>query len=125
MTGRSVDEWIGATPDSPVPPRVRVRIFDRHGGICHVSGRKIRAGEPWDLDHVVALCNGGEHRESNLAPVLRDKHRQKTRIDISDKTKVSRVRQKHLGIRRKIGTPNQAIRSSSWRRSVRGQIERR
>jgi 5-methylcytosine-specific restriction endonuclease McrA len=125
MSGRSIDEWIGATPDSPVPPRVRVRVFDRHGGICHVSRRKIRAGEPWDLDHIVALCNGGEHRESNLAPVLRDKHRWKTNKDLSEKRKIARIRQKHLGIRRADQALICRTRFSSWKRKVGGGTERR
>ena len=72
---RKVDECIGKTPDAKVPRRVRVRIFEREGGKCWISGRKIRAGEPWDLDHKIALVNGGEHRESNLFPALTIKHR--------------------------------------------------
>lgn len=44
MTGRSVPEWIGASPDTPVPPRVRARVFEAYGGICYRSGRKIMAG---------------------------------------------------------------------------------
>lgn len=95
---RSVDEWIGKTDDSMPPPRVRLRIFDAHGGVCHISQRKIRAGELWDLDHVLALCNGGENRESNLAPALRDRHREKTADDVKQRAKDDRVRAKHLGI---------------------------
>ena len=98
-TTRKVPEWIGATPDTKVPPRVRLRIFDRCGGICHLSGRKIRAGEPWDLDHIVALANGGEHKETNLAPALQDKHREKTREDVAEKSMVRRKRAKSLGIK--------------------------
>lgn len=98
MTGRTVDEWIGATPDTPVPPRVKARVFAAHGGVCHISGRKIRAGEPWECDHVIALCNGGENRESNLAPALVEKHREKTARDVAEKAKVERVRKKHLGV---------------------------
>lgn len=67
MTGRTLPEWIGATPDTPIPPRVRLRVFEAHGGVCYLSKRKIRAGEKWQADHVVALINGGENRESNLA----------------------------------------------------------
>ncbi len=93
---RSTDEWVGATPDPPVPPRVRARVFERHGGVCHISGRKIRAGDAWDCDHRIALVNGGEHRESNLAPALRDKHREKTAEDVAIKSKVARIRAKHL-----------------------------
>jgi len=96
---RSVPEWIGKTPDAKVPPRVRLRIFEREEGKCWISGRKIRPGDLWDLDHKIALINGGEHRESNLFPALRDKHREKTREDVAEKSKTARVRAKHLGIR--------------------------
>ena len=98
MTGRAVPEWIGSSPDAAVPARVRLRVFERHGGKCHLTGRKIMAGDPWDLDHIKALCNGGEHRESNLAPALRDKHREKTAEDVAEKSKTYRMRAKHLGI---------------------------
>ncbi|KKC39553.1 restriction endonuclease [Devosia epidermidihirudinis] len=97
---RSVPEWIGKTDDAKVPPRVRLSIFEREGGKCWISGRKIRPGEPWDLDHKIALINGGEHRESNLFPALRDKHREKTREDVAEKAQVAAVRKKHLGIRK-------------------------
>ena len=95
---RLTDEWIGKTDDTPIPARVRLRVFERHGGVCHISGRKIAAGEPWDCDHVVALINGGENRESNLAPALREKHREKTAEDVAIKSKTYRQRAKHLGI---------------------------
>lgn len=95
---RSVEEWIGKTDDTPIPPRVKARVFEAHGGRCHISGRKIGAGNPWDCDHVIALINGGEHRESNLAPALRDKHREKTAEDVAIKSKVARMRAKHLGV---------------------------
>ncbi len=94
---RRVDEWIGKNDDAMPPPRVRLRIFDAHGGMCHISKRKIRAGELWDLDHVIALCNGGENRESNLAPALKDKHREKTADDVKQRAKDDRVRAKHNG----------------------------
>jgi len=95
---RSVPEWIGKTDDTAIPPRVKLRVFEAHGGVCHLSGRKIRAGEPWDCDHVKALINGGENRETNLAPALRDKHREKTAEDVAEKSAISRKREKHLGI---------------------------
>lgn len=93
---RTLPEWIGSTPDAKVPPRVRVRIFEREEGRCHLSGRKIRPGDLWDLDHKVALINGGEHRESNLFPALRDKHREKTREDVAIKSKSARIRANHV-----------------------------
>jgi len=98
---RSTNEWIGRTPDTPIPPRVKLRVFDRHAGICHLSGRKIMPGEPWECDHVIALINGGENRETNLAPALRDKHREKTAADVREKSEVARRRQSYLGIKPK------------------------
>lgn len=97
---RSTDEWIGKTDDSAIPPRVRLRVFSRHGGICHLSGQRIRPGDAWDIDHVVALINGGQHRESNFAPALRDKHRAKTAEDVAQKAKNDRVRKRHLGVKK-------------------------
>jgi 5-methylcytosine-specific restriction protein A len=96
---RATKEWIGKTPDSKIPPRVRLRIFERHGGVCHLSGRKIAAGELWDCDHVIALINGGLHCESNLAPALRDKHREKTAADVAEKATVARKAKANLGLK--------------------------
>lgn len=123
MTGRSVEEWIGNTPDSAVPPRVRLRVFERNGGRCHISGRKIAAGEPWDLDHVVALINGGEHRESNLAPALRDKHRAKTASDVAEKAFVRKRALSHLGIRKRSRFPGS--KDSPFKIKLDGSVVRR
>jgi 5-methylcytosine-specific restriction protein A len=97
MAGRSVPLWVGSSPDAAVPPRVRLRIFEREGGKCWISGRKIQPGDAWDLDHKVALCNGGAHAEDNLFPALRDKHREKTAEDVAEKARVDRIRKKHIG----------------------------
>jgi 5-methylcytosine-specific restriction endonuclease McrA len=95
---RANEEWVGKTDDSAIPPRVRLRVFEKFGGICQISGRKIMAGEEWDLDHAKALWRGGEHRESNLQPVLKEPHREKSAAEQSDQAKADRVRKKHLGI---------------------------
>lgn len=116
---RSTDEWIGKTDDQAVPPRVRLRVFERHGGICHLSGRKIMPGDAWDLDHVIALVNGGEHRESNMAPALRIEHRKKTARDVAQKSKDRRIRQKHLGIRKP--SRFQTARTGKFKQKVGGQ----
>jgi 5-methylcytosine-specific restriction enzyme A len=103
---RKLPEWVGKTDDSPVPPRVRLRVYERFGGRCYLSSRLIRAGDDWDCDHIVALCNGGTHRESNLAPVLRELHQEKTAEDVKLKSTDRRKRMKHLGIhgkKRKMG----------------------
>lgn len=97
---RSVPEWIGKTDDAKVPPRVRLRIWEREGGMCHLSGRKITPADNWDLDHKVALINGGQHRESNLFPALRDKHKIKTAQDVAEKAKTAAITARHIGAHR-------------------------
>lgn len=98
-TRRAVPEWIGATPDSKVPDHVRQRIFLRCGGMCHIAKRKIRAGERWDLDHIVALRDKGQHRESNLAPAPKDKHRVKTAAEARERAVVDSKNASHIGSR--------------------------
>jgi 5-methylcytosine-specific restriction endonuclease McrA len=95
--GRSLPEWVGKTPDSRPPTSVRLRVFERAGGVCYLSGRKIRAGDAWELEHVKPLSMGGENRESNMAPALVDAHRVKTAAEAGDRAKADRVRAKHLG----------------------------
>lgn len=116
---RTVSEWIGRTDDTPAPPRVRLRVFEAHEGRCHISGRKIGPGDKWELDHVVALVNGGENRESNLAPALTSEHRKKTAQDVAQKAKDRRVRQKHLGIYQSKSTLP-GSKNSKWKRKVGG-----
>jgi len=107
---RSTPEWIGKDHDAKVPPRVRQRVFDRHGGVCHLTGRKIAAGEKWELEHIKALILGGEHRESNMAPALAEPHKKKTASEMKVKAKINAVRKKHLGITQ----PKQTIQSQGF-----------
>lgn len=101
VIGRAVPEWIADHPDQAVPKRVQLRIWDREHGRCHLTGRKIGAADKWDLDHVVSLTRGGQHRESNLKPALRDKHREKTASENSEDARADRRKAFHLGLKPK------------------------
>jgi 5-methylcytosine-specific restriction protein A len=103
--GRSVKEWIGKTPDSKPPETVRLRVFDRHGGRCHITGVKIQPGDKWDCDHIIRLEDGGENRESNLAPALRKPHMEKTREENKRGRKANRQRARHVGAKPKSKNP--------------------
>lgn len=96
---RTIPEWRGKTDDAKVPDRVRLRVWLDHEGICWLSKRKIRPGELWELEHKVALCNGGQHRETNLAPALKDKHKVKTAADVAEQAFVRRKQKADVGIR--------------------------
>ena len=100
MTGRSVPDWQGATPDSAIPTRVRLRVWERAGGCCQVCTRKLRPGDRWDCDHVVALANGGLNAEGNLQVVCGNCHKTKTACDVAEKARAHRIQAKHAGIRR-------------------------
>jgi 5-methylcytosine-specific restriction endonuclease McrA len=100
-------------------------VFERHGGVCHISGRKIRAGEPWECDHIIALCNGGEHRERNLAPALAQPHREKTAADVAERAKIDRIRKRHLGLAKPKGRPMPGSRASGIKKRMDGTVERR
>ena len=95
---RSVPEWIGATPDTKPPPRVRVRVFGRTNGRCHKCTRKIPTGDKWTLEHVKALVNGGENRESNLDVTCDWCLPEKNAADVAEKARTYRKRAKHIGV---------------------------
>lgn len=118
MTGRALPEWWGKTPDTPVPERVQRRAFDAYAGRDYLTGREIGPGDIWQIEHIKALCNGGENRESNLAPVLVDSHREKTRADVAEKNKVERIRRKHLGIKPKQFRPIPGSKASPFKHKL-------
>ena len=105
LTGRKVAEWTGKTPDTKPPKAVIDRLFLRQGGICALSGRKIRPGDTTHADHVLPLKDGGENRESNLQLVLADAHRAKTAQENSGRAKERRLRLKHAGLWPKSSRP--------------------
>lgn len=104
---RTVPDWIGATPDTAIPPRVKVRIFERDGGRCQHCTRKVGPGfTPFAYDHVVALVNDGAHSEANIQLLCVECHANKTGRDVAEKSKVASVRAKHLGLKPKGNWPS-------------------
>lgn len=116
---RSLPEWIAKHDDQKVPDRVRQRVFDREGGICHLTGEKIDpVRDEWDLDHKIALILGGEHRETNLFPAKREPHRRKTAVEMKVKSKIARTRKKHLGIAK----PKSSLSHPRFKRCMDGTV---
>ncbi|WP_051677266.1 HNH endonuclease [Bradyrhizobium sp. URHD0069] len=97
---RATDEWIGANDDQAIPPRVKVRVFDKCGGRCADCGLSIVGKLRPAYDHTIALVNAGEHRESNLQLLCVPCHAVKTRADVAEKSVTARKRAKHLGIKK-------------------------
>lgn len=96
---RTVEEWVGKHDDAAIPPRVRDRVALRSHGHCMKCGlRTVKV--PGQCDHITPLILGGEHRETNLQWLCVPCHAAKTRLDVKLKSKVARVRKKHIGIKK-------------------------
>lgn len=116
---RSLPEWIGKTPDTKVPDRVRLRVFSAFDGVCQLTGIKIRPGDAWECDHITPLIQGGENRESNLQPALVKAHRRKTAGEVAQKAKDARVKKKHIGVYQS-KNPLRGGRGDKWKRRIDG-----
>lgn len=81
----------------------RVRIFEDAGGLCHICGQKIQAGQKWDVEHVIPLAMGGEDGGDNLKPAHKACHGEKSRDDFGRIAKAKRQRAAHIGIRKRGG----------------------
>lgn len=121
-TVRSVPEWIGDTPDTAPPPRVKLRVFEREKGKCHNCGRKIMAGEIWTCEHLIAIENGGENREGNLGCTCPWCVADKNAADAAIKKKGTRVRQKHFGVKQPSRTPMPFGKKDKRKRKLDGTI---
>lgn len=124
MRTANLKEWIGRTDDSRPPPHVQARIFETHGGICHISKVKIQIGQKWEVEHIIAICNGGENRETNMAPALVAPHKVKTREDRRTKAKNDHVRMKHIGIRKPSRLQSAGFRQAEPQRSASRPIQK-
>lgn len=116
---RSVPEWIGKTPDTAVPPRVRLRVFERCHGRCGQCSRKIASGEAWTCEHIIALINGGENRERNLGVTCCWCLPEKNAADVAEKSTAYRKRKKYLGLR-STKRPMPCGRDSEWKKPFGG-----
>lgn len=101
---RAVTEWRGKNDGAMPPPTVRLRIFNTHGGVCHLCGLKINGfREAWDASHVKSIWDGGENRETNLAPAHKKCHRAHTDREATERADANRKAMKAMGIRKPSG----------------------
>ncbi len=123
---RLVPEWTGATDDTPPPPRVKARIVERQGGVCSGPGCERTFGPALrpEFDHIVPLVLGGANRESNLQALCEFCHAAKTNVDVAIKSKVARVKKKHLGLETK-RSRFPASRQGKWKQKIGGGVVRR
>lgn len=102
---RERPEWIATSDDQAIPRLVKLRIWEREGGRCYLSGKKIMPGDSYEFEHRLALSCGGEHRESNILLALTTPHKSKTSDDLKTAAKIKRQHAKHNGYWPKSKTP--------------------
>lgn len=107
---REIPLWVGKTDDEKVPDRVRLRIWRREDGVCHISRRKILPADDWHLEHRIALADGGRHSEDNLFPALIDPHKDKSADEAAVRAKADAIAKRHVGITQ----PKQKIQSHGF-----------
>ena len=110
-----------------ISTRERLRLFNLHGGICHLCGGKIDgAREAWDINHEIPLELGGADDDENRKPAHRKCHQDHTaKTDIPNIARAKRREAKHFGAK---APPRHIIpgsKASPWKRKLNGQTVRR
>lgn len=123
---RKTEEWVGKTDDEAIPARVKLRIFEKFNGHCACCTNKIIGKLKPAYDHIVALINGGENRESNLQLLCTECHKVKTAGDVAEKSRAYGARLKAVGIKAKSKSkPMPGSRASGFKRKIGGGVVRR
>ncbi len=122
---RQVEEWIGRTDDDAIPARVKLRILQRQGFVCAVTGLPFSERSKPEFDHVAALVNGGAHREGNLQAIQPQAHKIKTAADVAIKVKADRIQKKRFGLAAPSRHPIPGSKASPWKRRLDGSTVRR
>lgn len=80
MRTAKLKEWVGRRPESMPGQTVLFRLHAKQGGTCACGCGQIMNFnvDKIDCDHIVALIDGGENRESNCQLLLNACHKAKT-----------------------------------------------
>lgn len=106
-----------------ISTRERVRLFELHGGVCHICGGKIHVGEAWEVSHVIPLAIGGDDDDVNRMPAHKKCHRKRTsEQDIPLIAKANRIRANHMGAKAPSKRPMPCGRNSKWRKKMNGEV---
>lgn len=104
MTGSS---FVHEKRGSMTPLRA-LRIFEACGGKCACCQRKLGPADDWQIDHVIALENGGSDEDTNLQLLCPWCHKPKTADDHAQASKGKRQAAKAF-------VPKRFKKSRGWR----------
>lgn len=122
---RSVPEWIGATDDTKIPDRVKLRVFEAAKRLCQDCKRPIRGGDTWECDHIKAIANAGENREANLQCLCGWCHATKTKSDVGEKSVTARKAKKAAGITKSRWPAMPGTKASGLKKKMSGEVVKR
>lgn len=106
MRTAKLKEWIGKTPEAMPGQTVLLRLYAKQNGICACGcGQVMNLNrDKVDCDHIVALIDQGENRESNLQLLLHPCHKAKTAAEASARSQERKHKAKAFT----------ALRGKSW-----------
>jgi len=114
-------------PRKHITAKLRARVFNANGGICHICGGKIGAIRPerWEVEHIIPLALGGEDEPENMAPAHYQCHKEKTKEDVKQIAKSKRIINRHKGFRTESRSAMPCGRRSIWKKKMDGTVVRR
>ncbi len=115
-------------PRKQLTDQQKARLFLDRGGRCHRCHRKIRPGEIWYDEHLIALENGGTNAWDNRDVTCAWCFPQKNAEDHAKAAKSRHVATAHVVPtihRQKKGRPLPGSRKSDWKHRMDGSWERR
>jgi 5-methylcytosine-specific restriction protein A len=115
-------------PRKRLTDQQRAKLFLDKGGKCHKCGRKLRSGDTWVAEHMVALSVGGDNSPENWDVTCEWCFPEKNREDASKAAKGRAVATSCIiprSQRQKKGRPMMGSRASGWRKRMDGTVERR
>jgi len=103
MRTARLKEWVGKTPEAMPGQTVLLRLYAKQNGICACGcGQVMNLNrDKVDCDHVIAVIDGGENRESNLQLLLNACHKRKTSAEASARSEERRHKSKAFTALRK------------------------
>jgi 5-methylcytosine-specific restriction endonuclease McrA len=101
---------------------IRVKIFEKECGLCHLCNMKVSSGQEWDVSHEIPLEIGGADDMSNWRVAHRKCHRTHTaKVDIPRIAKSKRVYARYIGAKVSRNTMP-GSRRSKWKRKMDGTV---
>ena len=93
---REVPTWIGRNLDAMPGKLVRDRLSRKQDDCCANCRKRFGPKSRAHCDHILALIDGGENRESNLQMLCVDCHKAKTRDEAAARKHTRDIRASHI-----------------------------